>query len=196
MTRLMTLALIATLLIMPGCKKEEGGSDTTPPKTGDTGTDKTGGDSADKPNGDAADKGDTKPAADVKEVTIESNDMMKFNLNAFEVKPGQKVKLTLKNVGKLPKAAMGHNWVLLKKGIGAVTFGSTVASGKGGASLATDWIPTQDPQKGQMIAHTKLLGPGESDTIEFTAPTEPGAYEYLCMFPGHFALMKGIMTVK
>ena len=46
-----------------------------------------------------------------------------------------------------------------------------------------------------VIGRTKLLGPGEEDTIYFVAP-EPGTYEYVCTFPGHFALMKGKMIVK
>jgi azurin len=49
----------------------------------------------------------------------------------------------------------------------------------------------------QIIAHTGLVAGGESDTVTFTAPEEPGDYEYICTFPGHFAAgMKGTLTVK
>ena len=51
----------------------------------------------------------------VHEVTITGNDTMQFDIKNFEVKPGVKVKLTLKNVGQVPKIAMGHNLVVLKK---------------------------------------------------------------------------------
>ena len=44
-------------------------------------------------------------------VTISGNDMMKFDLATFEVKAGSKVKITLKHTGKIPKIAMGHNFV-------------------------------------------------------------------------------------
>ena len=48
-----------------------------------------------------------------------------------------------------------------------------------------------------MLAHSKLLGPGESETVTFNAPFVPGEYLYLCSFPGHYAQgTKGIMTVK
>ena len=47
----------------------------------------------------------------------------------------------------------------------------------------------------QIIAHTKLLGPGETDTIEFDAPG-PGSYPFLCTFPGHVALMSGTLVVQ
>jgi azurin len=55
-------------------------------------------------------------------------------------------------------------------------------------------IPTGTAAK--IIAQTKLLGPGETDTIDFTAPAQPGEYPFLCTFPGHFALMKGKLVVK
>jgi azurin len=47
-----------------------------------------------------------------------------------------------------------------------------------------------------IIVFTKLLGPGESDTITFNAPAA-GVYDYICTFPGHVILgMRGKMTVK
>ena len=61
-----------------------------------------------------------------------------------------------------------------------------------GAS-ATNPIP--EASKEDVLAATKLLGPDERDTITFTAP-KPGVYQYLCSFPGHFAMMRGTMTVK
>ena len=125
------------------------------------------------------------------EVVISGNDTMQFDVKSFEVKAGSKVKLTLKNVGQIPKIAMGHNLVVLKKGITAVAFGQK-ALGAGASAVN----PLPESLKGEVIAATKLLGPAESETIEFTAPKEPGSYEYVCTFPGHFALMRGTMTVK
>jgi azurin len=131
-------------------------------------------------------------AEDAAEVTIGSTDQMQYTKTSFEVKAGQMVKLTLKHEGKMPKAAMGHNLVILAKGVAAMSFGAAVMPN--GGSVANDYIPTKNAD--QMIAHTKMIGGGESVTIEFTAPAEAGNYEYLCTFPGHFALMKGVMTVK
>lgn len=123
-------------------------------------------------------------------VLIKGDDMMKFDQTAFEVKAGSKVKITLKNVGKLPKIAMGHNLVLLKSGVSATAFGSKVLAA--GGSPAN---PLPDAVKGEALGFTKLLGPGESDGFVITAPP-PGVYEYVCTFPGHFALMRGVMTSK
>ena len=124
-------------------------------------------------------------------VVIKGDDKMMYGTTSFEVKAGTKVKVTLKNVGMIPKIAMGHNFVLLKKGQTAFGFGPQVVAN--GGSHANGFIPEKD--KGKILAYTKMLGPGEEDSVTFTAP-EPGEYEYLCTFPGHFALMRGKMTVK
>jgi len=86
---------------------------------------------------------------------------------------------------------MGHNLVVLKKGITAIAFGQKAL---GAGANATNALP--DSLKGDVIASTKLLGPGETDTVVLTVPKEAGSYEYVCTFPGHFALMRGVMTVK
>ena len=129
-------------------------------------------------------------SAEPKKVTITGNDTMQFDLKSFEVKSGQKIELTFKNIGKIPKIAMGHNLVILKKGVSAVAFGQKAMVA--GAN-ATNALP--ESVKGETIVATKLLGPAESETINFTAP-EAGDYEYVCTFPGHFAMMRGTMTVK
>ena len=127
------------------------------------------------------------------EITLEGNDQMQFNLKSFDVKAGETVKLTLKHVGKMPVAAMGHNVVILKSGTDPMAFGMGV-SGKGG-NAANGYVPTDAAELAKIIAHTKMIGGGESVTIEFTAPAK-GAYPYLCTFPGHVAMMRGVMNVQ
>lgn len=125
------------------------------------------------------------------EITISGNDTMQFDVKNFDVNAGKKVKITFKNIGKLPKIAMGHNLVLLKKGVSAIAFGQK-ALGAGANAVN----PLPDSLKEDVIANTQLLGPGEEEIVSFTAPKEKGAYEYVCTFPGHFAMMRGTMTVK
>lgn len=49
----------------------------------------------------------------------------------------------------------------------------------------------------QVLFHTEMVGGGETTEVTFTAPDEPGEYEYLCSFPGHYAAgMKGFLVVK
>jgi azurin len=136
-----------------------------------------------------------KPAAEAKEeaadieVTITGNDTMQYDKKAFTVETGKKVELIFKNVGKLPKAAMGHNVVILKKGTNKVAFATAAIT----AGPAADYMPAAN--KKDVLVATKMLGPGEEDSVVFTAP-EPGVYDYICTFPGHYALMNGVMTVK
>jgi len=129
-------------------------------------------------------------AADPVKVTIEGNDQMKYSVTKFEAPAGTKVELTLKHTGKMAKTAMGHNVVILVKGA------DMNAISQAGMSVPdNDYLPKDAGDK--IIAKTKMLGGGESDTITFTAPSEPGEYPYFCSFPGHGMVgMKGVMTVK
>ena len=123
-------------------------------------------------------------------VEITGNDTMKFDVVAIEAKPRQKVTVTLKNVGTMPKLSMGHNFVLLTQDMDPAKFVEA-----GTPHMGKEYIAPELANK--VIAHTKLLGPGESDTISFAAPKSPGAYVYICSFPGHYAIgMKGVLTVK
>lgn len=125
---------------------------------------------------------------DVAMVALEGTDQMKFNTKEIVVPAGKKVKLTLTHTGKLPATAMGHNFVLLAAGSEGQAFSVAAATAKD-----TDYIPAA--MKGQVIANTSVVGGGESVTIEFDAPA-PGEYPFLCSFPGHYALMNGILKVE
>lgn len=124
----------------------------------------------------------TSPA---KTVVINSNDQMRFDKSEIRVKAGEKIKLTLNHTGKLPKTAMGHNFVLLEKGVDMADFAMKAMNAKD-----REYIPAKG-----VIAHTQLIGGGESTTIEFTAPAK-GTYEFMCSFPGHYAMMKGKFIVE
>ena len=125
-----------------------------------------------------------------KTVKVVANDTMKFDVTKIEAAAGSQLTITLVNTGSLPKAAMGHNLVVLKKDANSGAFANAAMT-----SPQTEYIPAA--MKDQVLATTKLLGPGESDSITFTVPSEPGEYVYLCSFPAHFmAGMKGVIIVK
>jgi azurin len=124
------------------------------------------------------------------EVVVTCNDLMQYDKKEIEVKAGQTIKITLKNVGKAPKIAMGHNLVVLNKGADLNAWAMKAMTAKD-----TDYVPTDKEAKKSVLAHTKLLGPDESDSITFEIK-EAGEYEYLCSFPGHFALMRGKIIAK
>lgn len=121
-------------------------------------------------------------------VRLTSNDQMRFSANRIEVKAG-KVAIELKNIGTLPKIAMGHNFIVLKPGSDPMAFGAAAVPEK-----ASDYIPTAGPHKDAILGHTKLLGPGESEKLEIELAA--GTYPFLCSFPGHVALMNGQLVVQ
>ena len=124
-------------------------------------------------------------------VSISGNDQMQFSVKEFEVKAGEQIELEFKNEGTLPKIAMGHNIVILKEGVSAIAFGGKAL--QAGAN-ATNALP--DAVKGDVIAYSQLLGPGESEIVKFIAPVKPGINQFVCTFPGHYAMMRGVMVVK
>jgi azurin len=121
-------------------------------------------------------------------VEITANDQMKFSVTSFEAKAGEQLKVVLNNIGTLPKEAMGHNWVLLKAGTDPMAFGMASMTAK-----ATDYIAPA--MKDSVVAFVPLLGPKQSGETTFTVPAA-GEYPFVCSFPGHVALMKGVMIVK
>ncbi|HEY0947800.1 MAG TPA: azurin [Opitutaceae bacterium] len=123
-------------------------------------------------------------------IEITGNDTMKFSLTEIRAKPGETLTVALTNIGTMPKFSMGHNWVLLKS---AAVVNAFVADAPQAAT--TDYLPPS--HKDDMLAHTKLLGPKEKDSVTFQAPKETGRYPYLCSFPGHYQVgMKGELIVE
>ncbi len=111
-------------------------------------------------------------------------EQMRYDRRSFAVAPGMPVKVVFKNPD-----AMDHNFVLTQPGAKSEVGMAAMMLGPDGVKRG--WLP--DSKK--ILFATKLLSMGEEDTLEFTAPTECGAYDYVCTFPGHWLLMNGIMQV-
>jgi azurin len=122
-------------------------------------------------------------------IEITGNDSMRYNLAEIDAKPGELLEVQLTNVGRLPKAAMAHDWVLLKP----MSLTDIAAFAASASLKAPGYLPED---RSAVLAHTKMLGPKETDSIEFTAPSKPGTYPFICTFPGHYVLMKGELIVK
>lgn len=124
-----------------------------------------------------------------REIAITANDAMQFNLKEITAAPGEKIAVKLSHIGKLPKTAMGHNWVLFS----ALPDADITKLLMDGMKNAPEYLPKD---QSAILAHTKIVGGGESDTVTFTAPDKPGTYPFFCSFPGHFSMMKGKLIVK
>jgi azurin len=131
------------------------------------------------------------PAAKgVRTIDLTGGDDMKFNLTKLEAKPGETLHVVLKSTGTIPKVAMGHNFVLLKLGSDVAEFIKASMT-----AAATEYVPAE--LKAQVVAATKLAGPGETVEVTFKVPAKAGSYPYMCTFPGHYAAgMKGELVVK
>lgn len=114
-----------------------------------------------------------------------------YEKTELSVKAGQKIKLTLNNTGGL--LPQPHNFLLLKPGkmeaVGALA-NAMLTDPQG---MAKSYIP--EAAKPDILVNTKLVQINQSETIEFAAPAEAGDYPYICTFPGHWMLMRGVMHV-
>lgn len=122
------------------------------------------------------------------DLILEGNDLMRFNVTLFKVKAGEPVKLLFKNVGELPKESMGHNVVVVQPDTDLPAF-----AGEAIKAADAEYIPLTFASS--IIAHTKLLGPGETDEIEFTLENA-GVYPFICSFPGHYGIMQGKIVAE
>lgn len=123
-------------------------------------------------------------------VDVEATDQMTFNTKEIKVsKSCKSFTVNLKHVGKLPKNVMGHNWVLTK-----TADAQPVATEGMAAGVDKDYVKADDAR---IIAHTKLIGGGESTSVSFDVSKLAAgeSYEFFCSFPGHVAMMKGNLAL-
>lgn len=123
-------------------------------------------------------------------IEIEGNDAMQFNKPVIEVsKSCKEFTVKLRHSGKLPRQAMGHNWVLSK-----AADVQAVASDGIAAGAAQNYVKAGDAR---VLAHTRIVGGGESDSVSFAVAKldAAGSYTYFCSFPGHSSLMKGTLKL-
>lgn len=100
------------------------------------------------------------------------------------------ITVTITHTGVLPAEAMGHNWVLSK-----TSDYEGVALDGVDAGLDNDYVRPGDER---VIAHTRVVGSGETDQISFSpSGMEPGGdYRFSCTFPGHWEQMYGAFVLE
>jgi azurin len=127
------------------------------------------------------------------EVTVKPGapNPMSYDITTINARAGQKVKITFQNQSTL--APLQHSLLICKPGSRERMFALA-------DSMMTDmpkWLAKGFiPETPDVLYHTKLLNPGESQTLEFTAGPEKGDYPYLCTFPGHSRIMQGTLKVE
>ncbi|AZD06047.1 Azurin [Pseudomonas chlororaphis] len=124
-------------------------------------------------------------------VDVDSTDQMSFNTKEITIDKSCKTfTVNLTHSGSLPKNVMGHNWVLSKSAdmAGIATDGMA-------AGIDKNYLKEGDSR---IIAHTKIIGGGEKDSVTFDVSklTAGESYEFFCSFPGHNSMMKGAVVLK
>jgi azurin/lysophospholipase L1-like esterase len=109
---------------------------------------------------------------------------MEYDTKTFTVKAGQKVKIWFQNDDFMP-----HNLLFCQPGSGMEV--AMKAVGLGAKGFDVGFVPKHK----KILAASKLLNHRQIEVMEFTAPATPGNYDYVCTFPGHWTLMKGVMKV-
>jgi putative heme-binding domain-containing protein len=111
-------------------------------------------------------------------------DQMLFDVKSFSVEAGKPVEILFDNVDIMP-----HNLAITAPG--AMMEVGQLAEKLGPAGEKTGFLP----ETPKILWATPLLLPGQNAKLQFTAPSKPGAYPYVCTFPGHYLIMNGVMQV-
>ncbi|GAA0540708.1 azurin [Chitinophaga japonensis] len=119
------------------------------------------------------------------ELQIGTKPGLKYDQEVMEVPAGARVKLVFNN-----NDDMLHNLVIVNPGKGNEVGKAAMEMGLNGSQLA--YVPASK----EVLFNTCLLEPGKSQSIYFIAPKQAGDYTYVCTFPGHYAVMKGILKVR
>lgn len=113
-------------------------------------------------------------------------DIMQYDKKSFTVPSGKRITLVFENPD-----GMQHNLLIIQPGSLEIVGKAADDMLRSSEAYEKQYIPSIP----EVLHHTPLVNPGESFTLEFTAPTEPGDYPYVCTFPGHWRGMNGIMRV-
>ncbi len=118
-------------------------------------------------------------------------EVMRFTKEQFIVRSGQPVKIVFTNPD-----ATDHNLVVVKQGALEEVGMAANAMARDPKNANSDFIPKD--KRHLILQSTKMIGPTRKSRVHvlrFEAPKEPGVYPYVCTFPGHWVVMKGIMVV-
>jgi gluconolactonase len=117
-------------------------------------------------------------------ITISTvEDKMVYDVKEFEVETGKPVLLTFKNKDFPP-----HNLLVVKPGKADEVANLAIALGNDG--FGKQWRPDTP----LILWGSTMIDYDEEAVISFTAPP-PGDYPYVCTFPGHAMMMRGVMKV-
>lgn len=115
------------------------------------------------------------------------NEEMRYDTTRLVVQAGKAFEIIFENPDVMP-----HNFVLVqpgarqKVGLSAMELPAGHVDRQGRAWVGEDK---------EIVAASKMLEPGQTETLKVAALRTEGVYEFVCTFPGHWALMHGEIVV-
>jgi azurin/glucose/arabinose dehydrogenase len=114
-------------------------------------------------------------------------EQMRYDTPQLTVEAGKPFEVIFENTDIMP-----HNIVFIPPGKRA------------DVGNAAQLMPATPDRKGNLYipenqgiwAHSKMLEPGQTERLQLRAPKQPGNYEYVCTFPGHWLIMWGTLKVE
>jgi azurin/glucose/arabinose dehydrogenase len=118
------------------------------------------------------------------------HEQMRYDTPRIVTEAGKPFEIILDNADVMP-----HNLVVVDPG-------QHLAVSTAAMTMTINDVDKKDKRKRQFLPQgqkiyeaTKLVEPGQKESIKLDAPRKEGAYEYVCTFPGHGILMWGVLVV-
>ena len=111
---------------------------------------------------------------------------MIYDKEQIAVQAGKAVEFRISNTDKMP-----HNFVITIPGAMQEIGELAEATGRDPDAMDRHYVPESD----KVLVSSKLLQGGETESIVFEVPQEPGIYPYVCTYPGHWRRMYGALHV-
>jgi len=113
-------------------------------------------------------------------------EQMRYDTTRIVVEAGKPFEIIFENTDMMP-----HNLVIVEPGareeVGMAAQSMSPTPDKQGRAFI--------PKSKKIITSTKLVEPGQKETLKLTAPKVPGDYEYVCTYPEHWKIMFGQLVV-
>ena len=110
-----------------------------------------------------------------------------FSPTEVRVRTSRQVRLTFDN----PDIQI-HNLVIVKPGSENEVGSLADQMAQDPDAFAKHFVPTSD----KIVWSSPLVNPNQRVVLDFSAPAEPGRYPFICTFPGHWRVMKGVLAVE
>ena len=111
---------------------------------------------------------------------------MIYDKESLAVQAGKPVEFRFSNTDNMP-----HNFVIVRPGALEEIGLAAEATARDADAKDRHYVPRSD----KVLVASRLLEPGQTQTLSFEVPREPGIYPYVCTYPGHWRRMFGALYV-